>query len=77
MRPKATFCVHKCTFYLCSETTFLHHLTLLSKINVQLDITALILTFEPNMASPHGTEYQNEKKRKILTMEDRVNVIRT
>ena len=45
----------------------------MSKINVQLDITTLTLTFEPNMASPHGTEYQNEKKRKIPTLEDRVN----
>ena len=43
----------------------------------ELDITALILTFEPNMASLHGTEYQNEMKRKILTLEDRVNAIKT
>ena len=28
------------------------------------------------MASPHGTKHQNEKKRKILTLEDRVNVIK-
>ena len=77
MRPKAIFCGHKCIFYLFSVTSFLHHLTLLLKINVQLDITALILTFKPNMASPHGTEYQKEKKRKILTLEDRVNDIKT
>ena len=77
MRPKATFCDHKYIFYLCSETTFLHHLILLSNINVQLDLTTLILTYEPNMASPHGTEYQDEKKRKILSVEDRVNAIKT
>ena len=52
----------------------MHHLTFLSNINVQLDITALILPFEPNMAYPHGTLYQNEKKSKILTREDRINV---
>ena len=70
------FCGHKYIFYLYLEITFLHHLTLTSKISVQLYITALILTFEPNIASPDGTEYQNEKKRKILTLEDRVNAIK-
>ena len=28
------------------------------------------------MTSPHGTEYQNEKKTKILILEDRVNAIK-
>ena len=55
---------------------FFASLDTLSKINFQVDFTALILTFEPNMASPHGAEYQDEKKTKILTLEDRVNVIK-